>query len=40
MRYIVDLFRSRQCHRPLQGPPFTAGQLRQLAAGVPVTGRL
>jgi hypothetical protein len=40
MRYIVDLFRSRQLHRPLQGPPFTAGQLRQLAAGRPVTGRL
>jgi hypothetical protein len=40
MRYIVDLFRSRQCHRPLQGPPFTAAQLRQLAAGVKVTGRL
>ena len=40
MRYIVDLFRSRQCHRPLQGPPFTAEQLRQLAAGARVTGRL
>ena len=40
MRYIIDLFRSRQCHRPLQSPPFTAEQQRQLAAGLPVTGRL
>ena len=40
MRYIIDLFRSRQLHRPLQGPPFTAEQQRQLAAGLPVTGRL
>ena len=40
MRYIIDLFRSRQQHRPLQGPPFTAEQQRQLASGLPVTGRL
>jgi hypothetical protein len=40
MRYIIDLFRSRQLYRPLQGPPFTAEQRRQLAAGVPVTGPL
>jgi hypothetical protein len=40
MRYIIDLFRSRQLHRPLQGAPFTAEQQRQLAAGLPVTGRL
>ena len=40
MRYIIDLFRSRQLHRPLQDPPFTAEQQRQLASGLPVTGRL
>ena len=40
MRYIIDLFRSRQRHRPLQNQPFTAEQQRQLAAGLPVTGRL
>jgi hypothetical protein len=40
MRYIVDLFRSRQLDVALQGGPFTAGQRRQLEAGLPVTGKL
>ena len=40
MRYIIDLFRSRQLYRPLQDQPFTAEQRQQMAAGVPVTGRL
>jgi hypothetical protein len=40
MRYIVDLFRSRQLDAALQGGPFTADQRRQLEAGLPVTGKL
>jgi hypothetical protein len=40
MRYIVDLFRSRQLDAALQGGPFTAAQRRQLDAGLPVTGPL
>ena len=40
MRYIIDLFRSRQQWRPLQHQPFTAEQREQLAAGLPVTGRV
>lgn len=40
MRYIVDLFRSRQLDAALQGPPFTAEQSRQLDAGLPVGGKL
>jgi hypothetical protein len=40
MRYIVDLFRSRQLDAGLQGPPFTAEQRRQLDAGLPVDGKL
>jgi hypothetical protein len=40
MRYIIDLFHSRQLWMPLQSHPFTAEQQRQLAAGLPVTGRL
>jgi hypothetical protein len=40
MRYIIDLFRSRQQYVPLQNQPFTVEQRRQLAAGLPVTGRL
>ena len=35
MRYIIDLFRSRQQHRPLQGPAFTAEQQRQMASRAP-----
>ncbi len=40
MRYIVDLFRSRQLDADLQGAPFTAEQRRQLDAGLPVSGKL
>ena len=40
MRYIADLFRSRQLDAALQGGPFTAAQRRQLDAGLPVTGPL
>lgn len=40
MRYIVDLFRSRQLDAALQGGPFTADQQRQLEAGLPVSGKL
>jgi hypothetical protein len=40
MRYIIDLFRSRQQYVPLQNEPFTVEQRRQMAAGLPVTGRL
>lgn len=40
MRYIADLFRSRQLDEALQGGPFTEAQRRQLDAGVPVTGPL
>ena len=40
MRYIIDLFRSRQQYAPLQDQPFTLEQRRQIAAGLPVTGRL
>jgi hypothetical protein len=40
MRYIVDLFRSRQLDAALQGGPFTDDQQRQLNAGLPVTGPL
>ena len=40
MRYIADLFRSRQLDAALQGGPFTADQRRQLDAGLPVTGPL
>lgn len=40
MRYIVDLFRSRQLDAALQGGPFTADQRRQLDAGLPVSGKL
>ena len=40
MRYIADLFRSRQLDAALQGPPFTEAQRRQLDAGLPVDGKL
>lgn len=40
MRYIIDLFRSRQLDAALQGGPFTAAQQRQLEAGLPVSGPL
>ena len=40
MRYIADLFRSRQLDAALQGGPFTVDQRRQLDAGLPVTGPL
>ncbi len=40
MRYIVDLFRSRQLDAALQGGPFTADQQRQLDAGLRVKGPL
>ena len=40
MRYIVDLFRSRQLDAALQDGPFTADQQRQLEAGLPVSGKL
>jgi hypothetical protein len=40
MRFIMDLFRSRQCDRSLQGQPFTPDQQAQMLAGRPVTGSL
>jgi hypothetical protein len=40
MRYIADLFRSRQLDTSLQGGPFTADQRAQLEAGLPVGGKL
>jgi hypothetical protein len=40
MRYIADLFRSRQLDASLQGGPFTAEQRRQLDAGRPASGKL
>ena len=40
MRYIADLFRSRQFDAALRGGPFTPDQRRQLDAGLPVTGEL
>ena len=40
MRYIVDLFRSRQLDAALQDGPFTADQRRQLEAGLSVSGKL
>ena len=40
MRYIVDLFRSRQLDAALQDGPFTADQQRQLEAGLHVSGKL
>jgi hypothetical protein len=40
MRYIIDLFRSRQLDTKLQGPPFTSAQVRELLSGLPVGGRL
>lgn len=40
MRYIIDLFRSRQVDAKLQAPPFTSAQRRELLSGLPVSGRL
>ena len=40
MRYIADLFRSRQLDAALQRGPFTDGQHRQLEAGLLVSGPL
>ncbi|MCB9759658.1 MAG: hypothetical protein H6739_07430 [Alphaproteobacteria bacterium] len=40
MRFIVDLFRSRQQHRPLYSAPFSAVQVRALQAGRLPEGRL
>jgi hypothetical protein len=40
MRFILDLFRSRQCDVSLLGEPFTAEQREALLAGRPVAGPL
>jgi hypothetical protein len=40
MRYILDLFRSRQCDTSLGHPPFTDRQQAALLAGKPVKGKL
>lgn len=40
MRFILDLFRSRQCDRSLQDEPFTSDQRGAILAGQPVPGAL
>jgi hypothetical protein len=40
MRYILDLFRSRQCDAALGGEPFGAEQRDAIVAGLPVPGKL
>lgn len=40
MRYILDLFRSRQCDAALAGEPFTDDQRAAMIAGLPVPGKL
>jgi len=40
MRYIIDLFRSRQLDRSLLGQPFTDAQRAAILAGRPVKGKL
>ena len=40
MRYILDLFRSRQCDAALTGGPFTDEQRAAMVAGLAVPGKL
>lgn len=40
MHYIMDLFRSRHRERALHEPPFSAGQLGEIAAGRVAAGPL
>ena len=40
MRYILDLFRSRQCDAALAGEPFTEQQRAAIVAGLPAPGKL